>query len=333
HANFFPFFAGPYYATYPEGGIVGNCEFTYEEWDAPNRPTFGVLTKEVFKDLAFCKTIVEQFPIPGEMVRVKSLFDDQLTTKLSVLHCMMMSHGGELLARYRGLNQSHHEYVLSADSRLKGYEEKVASLTGLEHQLSTLKKLGLMINFLPLMLLLQSPRLKERRGRKRSSLSLKVWITCKLRWLKFLSSDEFSKVQGELLSLATSVGFKHGFCMHRTKDKFAVIFEHAAEPLFVILQLEPKKLVRPINVPTSRDARVSPPIAKESTMTSTSGSLELSANIVLAPSTVALEQNEEWVSAMVDGSDAEMIDGVAPSKSGGVFVHDVCLFGMSICFL
>ncbi|GKB44440.1 hypothetical protein Tco_0889382 [Tanacetum coccineum] len=37
---------------------------------------------------------------------------------------MMMSHGGELLARYRGLNHSHHEYVLSADSRLKGYEEK-----------------------------------------------------------------------------------------------------------------------------------------------------------------------------------------------------------------
>nr|GFD50475.1 hypothetical protein [Tanacetum cinerariifolium] len=59
---------------------------------------------------------------------------------MSVLHCMRMSHGGELLARYRGLNQSHHEYVLSTDSKLKGYEEKVASLTGLELQVSTLKK-------------------------------------------------------------------------------------------------------------------------------------------------------------------------------------------------
>ncbi|GKB84805.1 hypothetical protein Tco_0957077 [Tanacetum coccineum] len=74
------------------------------------------------------------------MVRVKSLSDDQLTTKMSVLHCMMMSHGGELVARFRGLNQSHHEYVLSADFRLKGYEEKVASLTGLELQVSALKK-------------------------------------------------------------------------------------------------------------------------------------------------------------------------------------------------
>nr|GEW81931.1 hypothetical protein [Tanacetum cinerariifolium] len=135
-----PFSASPYYATYPKDGVAENCEFTREEWDAPYQPTFEVLTIEVFKDPAVCKTVVDQFPTPGEMVWVKSLFDDQLTTKMSVLHCMTMSHGGEILARYRRLNQSHHEYVLSADSRLKGYEEKVASLTGLEHQVSTLKK-------------------------------------------------------------------------------------------------------------------------------------------------------------------------------------------------
>ncbi|GJQ99249.1 hypothetical protein Tco_0522234 [Tanacetum coccineum] len=41
HTDFFPFSAGPYYATYPEGGVAGNCEFTHEEWDAPYRPTFG----------------------------------------------------------------------------------------------------------------------------------------------------------------------------------------------------------------------------------------------------------------------------------------------------
>ncbi|GKF71581.1 hypothetical protein Tco_0207695, partial [Tanacetum coccineum] len=50
HADFFPFSAGPYYATYPQDGVAGNCEFTRKEWDAPYRPTFGVLAKEVFKD-------------------------------------------------------------------------------------------------------------------------------------------------------------------------------------------------------------------------------------------------------------------------------------------
>nr|GFA36961.1 hypothetical protein [Tanacetum cinerariifolium] len=63
-----------------------------------------------------------------------------LLRTMSVLHCKMMSHGGELFARYRGLNQSHHEYVLSTDSRLKGYEEKVANMTGIELQVFALKK-------------------------------------------------------------------------------------------------------------------------------------------------------------------------------------------------
>ncbi|GKC96404.1 hypothetical protein Tco_1161846, partial [Tanacetum coccineum] len=140
HADFFPFAAGPYYATYPQDGVAGNCEFTREEWDAPYRPTFRVLAKEVFKDPTICKTMVDQFPTPEEMVRVEALFEDQLTAKMNVLHYMMMSHGGELLARYRGLLQSHHEYVQSTDSRLKGFEEKIAGAAGLELQVSTLKK-------------------------------------------------------------------------------------------------------------------------------------------------------------------------------------------------
>ncbi|GJY83272.1 putative reverse transcriptase domain-containing protein [Tanacetum coccineum] len=84
--------------------------------------------------------VVDQFPIPGEMVRIKTLSEDQLTVKMSVLHYMMMSHGGELLARYRGLLQSYHEYVQSTDSRMKGYQEKFANLSSLESQVSGLQR-------------------------------------------------------------------------------------------------------------------------------------------------------------------------------------------------
>nr|GEX62084.1 hypothetical protein [Tanacetum cinerariifolium] len=190
-------------------------------------PTFGVLTKEVFKDLAIYKTIFDQFPTPGEMVRVESLFNDQLTAKMSVLHCMMMSHGGDLLARYRGLNQSHHKYMLSTDSRLNGYEEKDL-----------------------------------------------VW--------KFLASDKFSRVQGELLSLAASDGFERGLSMHRTKDEFAAMLRWLISCLVY------------------REFRVSPP-TKESTVTPASKSLELSTNVNFTTSAVASEHNEEMVNAEVDG--------------------------------
>ncbi|GKA43516.1 hypothetical protein Tco_0736240 [Tanacetum coccineum] len=144
--------------------------------------------------------------------------------------------------------------------------------------------------------------------------------------------------------------------MHRTKDEFAVVIkkmvnfipgaqdrlaeasplvaqtdyaflnnisEHATEPLSVILQLKPDKLARPANVPTPRDTRASPPIAKESVVVLVSKSLELSVNVVPASFVVASERNEEQVYAAVDGSDLEMADSVVPSKSGGVFVQGV----------
>ncbi|GJS67412.1 hypothetical protein Tco_0681976, partial [Tanacetum coccineum] len=74
------------------------------------------------------------------------------------------------------------------------------------------------------------------------------------------------------------------------------------------------------NVPASRDACVSPPVAKESTVTLASTSLELLFNTVPTSSTAALEPNEEWVNAMVYGSDHEMTDGAANAKYGSMFV-------------
>nr|GEY03750.1 hypothetical protein [Tanacetum cinerariifolium] len=303
HTDFFLFSAGPYYATYPENG-------------------------DVFKDPAICKTIVDQFPTPGEMVRVKGLSDDQLTTKMSVLHYMMMSHDDELLALYRGLNQSSYEYVLSTDSWLKSYKEKVVGLTGLELQVSTLKKQvsGLNDKLATSDASFAKSKAKgKERTKKIKSLSksldnLDYGVAC-LSGLVRLASDEFSRVQGEFLSLVASAGFEHGLSMHLTKDELVdvlkkMISEYAGELLSVILQLELEKLVHPTNVSIPRDARVSPPIAKESTVTHVSKSLELSGNVVLSSSAVALEQNEEHVSVAVDGSDLEMTDGSERVSSG-----------------
>ncbi|GJY87893.1 hypothetical protein Tco_0502521 [Tanacetum coccineum] len=209
---------------------------------------------------------MDQFLTPDEMVQVEALSEDQLTIKISVLHCMIISHGGELLARYHGLLQSHHEYVQSADSRLKGYEEKVAGAAGLE---------------------LQSKAKGKERKKKIKSLTKSLdnlhaevaRLSAALNQVTVLEAEKDeeilrlktllrSRVQGELLSLAASAGFERGLSMHRTKDEFATvlkkmtnfmpgaqdrlaeasplvvrtdyaflnkIFEHATEPLSVIL--------------------------------------------------------------------------------------------------
>ncbi|GJW41656.1 hypothetical protein Tco_0067501 [Tanacetum coccineum] len=278
-------------------GVAGNCEFTRKEWDAPYRPTFRVLTKEVFKDLVIY-------------------------------------------------------------SRLKGYEERVVGLTELELQASALKSQVSGLNDKLSSSDASFAKYKDKGNERKKNIKS---LTKSLDNLhaeglvqNFLASDAFSRVHGELLSLAASVGFKRGLSMHRTKDEFAgvlekmahfapgakgrlveasplvaqtnyaflnKIFEHVVEPLSVILQLKPKKLARPANVPASKDARVSPPIAKESTVTPSSESLELPTNVLLASSTVASEQNEEWVNAMVDGPDPEITNGVVNAKSGSVFVQ------------
>ncbi|GJV89387.1 hypothetical protein Tco_1533325 [Tanacetum coccineum] len=291
-----------------------------------------------------------------------------IIAKMSVLHCMMMSHGGELLARYRGLNQSHHEYVLSADSRLKGYEEKVANMTGLELYVAALKKQVYGLNdkltssdasfakskakgkerkkkikspgksldnlhaevarlsaALNHSTILEAERDEEILRLKATPPEFSSFFRGQFHGLvrKFLASDEFSRVQGELFSLAASVGFERGLSVHRTKDEFAAISEYATKPLSVILQLEPEKLVRLANVPIPRGTRVSPSIAKESTMTPIFESLELSTNVNFIASVVAFDHNEEMANAEVDGSNLKMTDDTAAIKSGHAFVQGI----------
>ncbi|GJS80049.1 hypothetical protein Tco_0729930 [Tanacetum coccineum] len=66
--------------------VVGSYEVSREELDGPHQPTLTILSKDIFKDPRFCKTMVDQFPTLGEMVRIEALTDDQLATKMSVLH-------------------------------------------------------------------------------------------------------------------------------------------------------------------------------------------------------------------------------------------------------
>ncbi|GKF96097.1 hypothetical protein Tco_0288832 [Tanacetum coccineum] len=103
------------------------------------------------------------------------------------------------------------------------------------------------------------------------------------------------------------------------------ISDHANKPLCVFLRLEPEKLVCPENIPVPKDARVSPPIAKEFTVIPTSKSLELSANVDLSTSVAASEHNEEMINAEVDGSNPNMTDGTTTTKFGHAFVQ-----GMSV---
>nr|GEV19793.1 hypothetical protein [Tanacetum cinerariifolium] len=192
HTDFFPFSASQYYATYLEGGVAGNCEFTYEEWDAPYRPTFGVLTKEV------------------------SRLNDKLATS------------DASFAKYKAKGMK--------------MKKKIKSLTK-----------NLVQNF--------------------------------------LASDEFSRVQVEVLSLAASAGFERGLSMHRTKDEFDVVL----------------KMVNFMPGVQDRLAEASP----------------LSAYVNFTASAVVFKHNEEMINTEVDGSDPKMTDDTVVVKSKNDFMQGI----------
>ncbi|GJT43570.1 hypothetical protein Tco_0952285 [Tanacetum coccineum] len=253
---------------------------------------------------------IMRFPRPGEMVRVESFSDDQLAAKMSVLHCMMMSHGCELLARYCGLNQSHHEYVLSTDSRLKGYEEK-SKAKGKERK-KKIKSLTKSLDNLHVEVAHLSANLNQATvlEAKKDEEILRLKATSS-DWLNFMHGAQDRLADASLLVAQTDYAFLNK------------ISKHVAEPLSVILHIEPEKLARPANVPPSRDARVYPPTTKESSVTPASKSLELSANVDLTAFVVASEHNEDMVNAEVDGLNPNMTDDIVVAKSRHTFVQGI----------
>nr|GEW38185.1 hypothetical protein [Tanacetum cinerariifolium] len=274
---------------------------------------FPFLTKEVFIAPAVSKTIVDQFLTPREMIRVESFFDDQLTAKMSILHCMMMSHGGELLAFYRRLNHSHHEYVLSTDSRLKGYEEK-SKAKGKERK----KKIKSLTKSLD--------NLHTEVARLFAALNQATILEAKKdeEILRLKTTPLEFSVQGELLPLAASAGFERGLTMHQTKDESVVVLKKMINYVPGAQdRLAELRLTMPISTKFLRDARVSPPVAKESTATPALKSLVLSTNFYLTIVVVASKHDEEMVSAEVDGSDPKMTDDTITAKSGHAFVQSM----------
>nr|GEW44229.1 hypothetical protein [Tanacetum cinerariifolium] len=123
---------------------------------------------------------------------------------------------------------------------------------------------------------------------------------------KFLTGDEFRRVQGELLSLAASARF--------------LIVLPIPYPLFSSLSL---KIDRSDDVFAPKDTRVSPTVVKESNVTLVSSSLEFPSNDVPFLHVVALGKNKEWLNTMVDTPDNKMADGVVNDKSRDVFVKVV----------
>nr|GEV31511.1 hypothetical protein [Tanacetum cinerariifolium] len=111
-------------------------------------------------------------------------------------------------------------------------------------------------------------------------------------------------VQGELFSLEANVGFEHGLSMHRTHEEFVEVLKKTSRFM-----------------PGAQDM-LAEASSLDSTMTHVCSSLELLSNTIPSYSATLLKPNEEWVNAMVDGSDHGMTGDAGNGISRSVFVQD-----------
>ncbi|GKC95182.1 hypothetical protein Tco_1160624 [Tanacetum coccineum] len=360
--DFFPFTPRPYYATYPVDGVVASSyKVSQEELDGPHQPTLTIFTKDIFNDPSICKIVVDQFLTPREMVRIEDLTDDQLVAKMSVLHCVMMSHVGELLARYGFFLKYHHDYVQFADSQLRSLQDRCTAYQGLESQVFGFQKQVTDLNdkFSSSDAAFVKAKAKGKdRKKKIKSLSQNVdQLTTKFaRLSSTLNQATILEVEKdvEILRLRASPPkfasfFQDGFQslvrkflasdeFSRVQDRLAEaspfvaitdypflkkISDYATHPLFAILQLELEKLAHPEVVPPLKTARVSHLLTKELTVTLASSSLKFPSNVVPSSFATVVEQPfVEHNEEWVDMLDIKMVDA-AINERVEVFVPSV----------
>ncbi|GJS19790.1 hypothetical protein Tco_0448422, partial [Tanacetum coccineum] len=96
--------------------------------------------KELFKDPKVCRAVVDQFPTLNEVIRVEAVGDDQRMDKMNVLHCLMISHGRELMAQFRVLIKTYDEYRLKSEAKDKSLQQQLSSINSLNYQVTNLKR-------------------------------------------------------------------------------------------------------------------------------------------------------------------------------------------------
>ncbi|GJX07453.1 hypothetical protein Tco_0195385 [Tanacetum coccineum] len=97
-----PFVPGPYYIPYPfdEGSGSESPPYTRENWEEIHGVNFCLRQKELYKDPKVCRTALDRFPTPAETHRLRELSSVELSDRMSVLQCQLITHGSMLNARY-----------------------------------------------------------------------------------------------------------------------------------------------------------------------------------------------------------------------------------------
>nr|GEW74998.1 hypothetical protein [Tanacetum cinerariifolium] len=191
--DFFPCVSGLYHADYPKGGVVDidrSYQVMHKEWELPHDPAFEILSKELFMDPQW----------------------------LDSKECLRTNASGTALAKvkekYKGRNKKVKSLTKTVDQLTAEAFCVVSDLHDAQRAMAHKKKDSDIIR-------LRDDIIENDQvaSEFRSNLTSIFRDGFQGMVRRFLRSNKFNQVQGDLLSLAVNVGFEHGLHVNRNKGQ------------------------------------------------------------------------------------------------------------------
>ncbi|GJR85997.1 hypothetical protein Tco_0210008 [Tanacetum coccineum] len=293
--EFFPFILGSYYVDYPERVLlVGHT------------------------------ILAAKIRYPDEVLWVEPLSDDHLTQKMSVLHCVMMSHGRELLAQFQGLMKAHDDYNLKSETKLKGLQHQLSFVSSLTSQVADLNKQVCTLKVIAKTFkaaLVKANEIYKGRKKKRAKAHKSNQIFEARSFLGDIHAEiqafnrSMDEKESEILHLKDKNEAFHRLHVNYNEEQLVEAMKKVSNFFSWGPRLEPERLAHSEpNLTLSRVVDVSPPSLKESTNTSASTSKELVSKDIPSSSKVDMaeqpskEQTKEWINEMITRPNEEMAE-------------------------
>ncbi|GJV66908.1 hypothetical protein Tco_1482417, partial [Tanacetum coccineum] len=225
----------PYYIPYPYDENNG-CEsppYTKDDWDEIHGVNLGLQRKDLYKDPKVCRTAIDHFPTPAEIHRLYELSSAELSDRMSVLQCQLITHGRAFHAHYD--HSLREESAVHANEEVSGLKAELGALKSkceaTEHKLSSWDKKHMKYRSERDTLAKEKAKIEEElksrlEHRERQAEEIQGNITSFFQSYftplvrRFLKSSEFNRAFAGVLNTAISVGVERGLRICHTDEEF-----------------------------------------------------------------------------------------------------------------
>ncbi|GJZ49148.1 hypothetical protein Tco_0603338 [Tanacetum coccineum] len=205
-----------------------------DDWDEIHGVNLGLRKKELYKDPKVCRTAIDRFPTPAEIHRLHELSSVELSDRMSVLQCQLITHGHAFHARY-----DHSLREVERLAKRLSWGPLSLSVRPLNISLAVgtrnIGSIGARGTFLPRRrqrLRKSLSHLLEHRERQAEEIQGNITsffqsdFTPLVR--RFLKSSEFNRAFAGVLNTVISVGVERGLRMGRTDEEFRGLSQRVA---------------------------------------------------------------------------------------------------------